>query len=97
MSNCKGVKTPCDKLIFDDDSRAFENKLYRRDVGSLLYAMVATRPDLSYIVTKLSQYNNSPNASYWTTVKRVFRYIQYSIDYSLVYKHELYFPTSWVH
>ena len=59
MSNCKGVKTPCDKLVFDDDSRAIENILYRSAVGSLVYAMVATRPDLSYIVTKLSQYNNS--------------------------------------
>ena len=59
MSNCKGVNTPCDKLVFDDDSRAIENKLYRSAVGSSVYAMVATRPDLSYIVTKLSQYNNS--------------------------------------
>ena len=59
MSNCKGVKIQCDKLIFDDDSRAIENNLYRSAVGSLVYAMVATRPDLSYIVTKLSQYNNS--------------------------------------
>ena len=42
MSNCKGVKTPCDRLIIDDDSRAIENKLYRSAVGSLVYAMVAT-------------------------------------------------------
>ena len=33
---------------------------YRRAVGSLIYAMICTRPDLSWIVTKLSQYSNNP-------------------------------------
>ena len=32
----------------------------REIVGSLIYAMIATRPDISYVVTKLSQNMSNP-------------------------------------
>ena len=56
MDKCKGVKTPCDKFIDNnEDDKVIESKLYRSAVGSLVYAMMATRPDLSWSVSKLSQ------------------------------------------
>ena len=41
MDKYKGVNTPCDKFI---ESNADNSKLYRSAVGSLVYAMMATRP-----------------------------------------------------
>ena len=46
-----------------------------RAVGSLIYAMICTRPDLSWIVTKLSQYSDNPTKYHWTAIKRVSIYI----------------------
>ena len=44
--------------------------------------MVCTRPDLSYTVTKLAQYNE-PNKDNWIAVKRVLRYIKGTITKGL--------------
>ena len=55
MSVCKPRITPSEqKLDFSDQSKC-DSKLYREAVGSLIYAMACTRPDLCWVVTKLSQ------------------------------------------
>ena len=48
--------------------------------------MVCTRPDLSWIVTKLSQYGNNPTEDHWIAIKRVLRYVQHTIKYCLQFK-----------
>ena len=45
---------------------------YREMVGSLIYAMMCSRPDLAYIVTKLSQSLANPSQGDWITVKHVY-------------------------
>lgn len=86
MQDCKPVKTPGEKLIFDENSDIFPSNVYKSAVGSMIYAMVATRPDLSYIVTKLSQFNNNPTEDHWKAVKRVLRYLKYTIDSKLYFR-----------
>ena len=54
MDKCKGVMTPCDKFIkIRKDGKQIKSKLYRSAVGSLVCAMMATRPDLIWSVFKL--------------------------------------------
>ena len=48
--------------------------------------MICTRPNLSWIVTRLSQYSNNPTKCHWTAIKHVFRYIKHSIDYCLCFR-----------
>jgi hypothetical protein len=63
MQDCKRVATPYDILKFDDENAEMSNislNVYRSIVGGLIYAMCCTRPDLSFIVTKLSQYLHVP-------------------------------------
>ena len=48
--------------------------------------MTATRPDLSYIVTKLSQYMSKPTMCHLNMVRRVFHYLKATRDYSLVFR-----------
>ena len=88
MENCKPVSTPVEpgkkfsKLIEEKD--AFDDvRMYQAAIGSLNYAAIATRPDLSVAVGMLSQHMRNPSLEHWTGVKRVFRYIQGTIDYGL--------------
>eukprot|EP00253_Pinus_taeda_P028555 PITA_28555 len=46
---------------------------YASAVGSLMYAMVCTRPDIAHAVGVLSRFMSKPGKEHWTTVKRVFR------------------------
>ena len=51
--------------------------LYASAVGSLMYAMVCTRPDLSQAV---SRYMYDPGQGHWEAVKWILRYIKGTID-----------------
>jgi hypothetical protein len=59
---------------------------YASAVGSLMYAMVCTRPDIAHAVGVLSRYMSKPGKEHWTTVKRVFRYLRGTTSYGLCYQ-----------
>ena len=40
-----------------------------------MYAMLGTRPDISYAVTTLSKFSSNPGSAHWEAVKRVYRYL----------------------
>ena len=89
MDGCKPVSTPCETQIFDDDDQLSQItvEVYQSVIGSLVYAMCCTRPDLCWIVTKLAMYMSAPvTVQRWHAVKRVLRYIQGTLNYSLVFK-----------
>ncbi|KAJ0855829.1 putative RNA-directed DNA polymerase transcription factor bZIP family [Helianthus annuus] len=58
---------------------------YSRAIGSLMYAMISTRPDIAYAVGKLSRYTSNPGASHWQAMNRVFRYLKGTMKYGLTY------------
>jgi hypothetical protein len=89
MNDCKSRCTPCElKMnvngndVSNDDYFALK---YREIVGSLIYAMSCTRPDLCYIVTTLSQYLSGPTSDMCTTLKHVLRYIKGTLGYELCF------------
>ena len=49
---------------------------YREAVGSLMYAAIATRPDIAFAVSMLSQFLDNPGPRHWEAAKRIFRYLQ---------------------
>ena len=55
-------------------------------VGSLMYAMVCTRPDIAHEVGVLSSFMSNPWKEHWTSVKLVFRYLRGTSDYGLCYQ-----------
>jgi len=59
---------------------------YTSGVGSLMYAMVCTRPDLSQAVSIVSGYMHNPDKSHWEAVKGILRYIKGTIDFDLVFE-----------
>ena len=58
---------------------------YASAVGSLMYAMVFTRPDIAQEMGVLSRFMSNLEKEHWTTVKRVFRYLRGTSDYGLCY------------
>ena len=44
-----------------------------------------TRPDIAYVVGRLSQYTQSPNQDHWTVVRRVLKYLRGTINYGLCF------------
>ena len=49
---------------------------YANLIGSLMYLVIATRPDIAYAINKLAQYTSAPKPRHWTAIKRVFRYLK---------------------
>jgi hypothetical protein len=80
LQDCKPVSTPIDvnvKLVKDDGySKAADPVEYQSMVGSLIYAAIATRPDIAHAVGTLAKFNSSSNEAHLTAVKRVFRYLK---------------------
>ena len=58
---------------------------YASAVGSLMYAMLCTRPDICYAVGIVSRYQSNPGRTHWTAVKNILKYLRRTRDYMLMY------------
>lgn len=86
MSDCKPRFTPGEqKLSFDSEGEIIDPTGYREMVGSLIYIMTCTRPDLSWIVSKLSQHLAEPKQQHWSAAKHLLRYLKGTRDQELHY------------
>ena len=52
-----------------DDAARMKKVPYREAIGSLMYAAVATRPDIAFAVSHLSQFLDNPGVAHWEAVK----------------------------
>ena len=59
---------------------------YGSVVGSLLYAAVSTRPDITYAVGVLSRFISNPQPHHWEAAKRVLRYLKGTAALGLYYR-----------
>ena len=78
MLGCKHVDTPMDpnvKLLPNQGELFSDVRRYRRLVGKLNYLTV-TRPDISFAVSVVSQFLNSPCEGHWEAVVRILRYLK---------------------
>lgn len=88
MKDCKPRETPSEsKLVFSENADQMKDaRKYREAVGSLIYLSTCTRPDLSFVVSKLSQHFSEPTEQHWNTVKHVFRYLKGTAKQGLCFK-----------
>ncbi|KAH9779099.1 Integrase catalytic domain-containing protein [Citrus sinensis] len=59
---------------------------YASVVGSFMYAMVCTRPDISEAVSMVSRYMYNPGKNQWLAVKWILRYLYGTVDVGLLFK-----------
>ena len=90
MTKCASAPTPMvagtqlqEELV--DQATPVATREYQSMVGSLMYPMIQTRPDICHAVTILSRYNHNPNAKHIAVVKRVTRYLKRSMDHGITY------------
>lgn len=55
-------------------------------VGSLMYVVLCSRPNLVYAISVISKLQYKPGLPHWIAVMRVIRYIQGKLDLSLTYQ-----------
>ena len=86
-SDCKPVSTPYDpSLILRKNKRIMRDQLrYSQIIGSLMYLASATRPDISYAVSKLSRFVSNPGDDHWRALERVMRYLKATASYGIHY------------
>ena len=93
MDKCRPVATPIEPgtkyYKTSEDDELFDTKTYQMAIGSLTYAALATRPDISASVNIMSQFMSNPSMTHWTGVKRILRYLRGTSNYGLRYSNGL--------
>lgn len=95
MNKSKPVDTPVDKGQFlsldqcpktDLEKKQMSDVPYASAIGSLMYAMLCTRPDICYAVGLVSRYQSNPGPAHWQGVKRILRYLCGTSDLVLCFQ-----------
>src|SRR5882762_2116861 len=86
MIDCNPVSTPMesglvlsrhsDIVLTHEEELELQDIPYRRLVGLLMYLAIATRPDNSLAIQKLSQFMTHYCMVHWNAAKRVIRYLK---------------------
>ena len=61
------------------EDRRIDMTWYREVIGSVMYAMIYTRPDIAFALGRLSQYMQDPAEHHASALKRLLRYLRSTI------------------
>lgn len=95
MRDVKSVTTPTSaqyslRSLSDKEWKIEEQYMeyipYASAVGSLMYAMVGSRPDLGFAVGFVSRFMSKPSREHWSAVKWVLKYLRGASDLNLTFK-----------
>lgn len=89
LETCKPAKSPLPAKVVLKARLIHEPKadmaLYLAGVGSLMYAMLGTRPDIAFAVGLLGRFARDPSVTHWEAVCHVFRYLAHTQHLALTY------------
>ncbi|GKC02164.1 hypothetical protein Tco_0993774 [Tanacetum coccineum] len=96
MQDCKPISTPfptnvklSSKMSPSSEKERMEmsrsHRMLSTHVGSLMFAMICTRPDIAHAVGVVSRYMAKPGREHWEAVKRILRYIKGTSDIALCF------------
>ncbi|KAH9689148.1 Integrase catalytic domain-containing protein [Citrus sinensis] len=95
MQDCKSISAPLPVNFKLSSSMCPRNEAERKEmsrvpyasaVGSLMFTMICTRPDIAQAVGAVSRYMANPGGEHWIAVKRILRYIRGTSDVVLCYR-----------
>ena len=58
---------------------------YASAIGSIMYAMLCTRPDVSFALSVTSRFQSTYGEDHWAAVKNILKYLRRTKDLFLVY------------
>jgi hypothetical protein len=89
LTNAKATVTPLPEgyqpLPNDAPVNPALRSKYQQVIGSLLYIMLGTRPDIAYAVVKLSQFAANPSEDHLNRALYICRYLLGTPSYALVF------------
>jgi hypothetical protein len=87
FSECDPAPTPYDPstLLRKNRRIARDQLTYSQIIGSLMYLASVTRPNISYVVSKLSRFVSKPGDDHWRALERVLRYLKGTMTYDIHY------------
>jgi hypothetical protein len=97
MDKCKPVATPLAQHFKLSASQSpttnverakMSNVPYASCVGSLMYSMVCSRPDLAHAMSLVSRYISDPGPEHWEAHKWTMRYLKGTLDTGIVFSKE---------
>ena len=62
-----------------------KNIPYALAIGSIMYAMLCTRPDVCLAISLAGRCQSNPGVDHWTAVKNILKYLKRTKDMFLVY------------
>ena len=95
MKGAKSILTPTSQqlklsvqmCLSTNEETAYMDKVsYASAVGSIMYSMICTRPDLVYASSLVNRFMANPRKGHWEAVKWVLRYLKGTVSYGLLYK-----------
>jgi len=69
----------------DEERKRMSKVPYASEIGSIMYAMICTRPNVSYALSVASRYQTNPGESHWTLVKTILKYLRRTKYVFLIY------------
>ena len=73
---------PTMKLVKNKNS-SVSQELYAKVIGSVMFLMNCTRPDIAYVVSRLSRYTHNPSKEHWVALHRLLRYLKGTMEVCL--------------
>ncbi|KAK4402107.1 Retrovirus-related Pol polyprotein from transposon TNT 1-94 [Sesamum angolense] len=64
----------------ESETEQMKNIPYSNAIGSVMYLMVSTRPDIAYAVSCLSRYMSNAGLPHWEALKWLLRYLNGSVS-----------------
>ena len=58
---------------------------YVSAIGSIMYFIICTRPDVSYALSVTSKYQLDPGEGHWVVAKNILKYLRMTKDIFLIY------------
>ncbi|WVZ02271.1 hypothetical protein V8G54_023077 [Vigna mungo] len=80
----KLTKEQCPKT--EEERKKMESVPFSNGIGSIMYGMVCTRPDVAHGVSVLSQFMVNPGPTHWEALKWMLRYIRGSLGTGLFFQ-----------
>nr|GEU48045.1 zinc finger, CCHC-type [Tanacetum cinerariifolium] len=73
--DCTLVSTPMDtsEKLMPNNGQAVSQLEYFKVISCLIYVMTFTRPDIAFVVGKLSRYTSNSSTQQWQTIQRAFK------------------------
>ena len=71
--------------INDEEKRKMEHRPYTQVLGSIMYAMLCTKPNLSFTISLVGRFQSNPGEAHWIAVKRILRYIRGTKSHKMTY------------